>query len=152
MSYDIYLKEPVTGAVAVVPEHLMIREIYKAGYHSERGTFTPVINTEAHLNVTYNYGQYYKDVYEKGIRQIYGMSGVDSIPILEHMISEIKNKYKRINEWINTKRTTEEMIEYKINEGDISDYWLATAANAIRPLYHLITLAKMRPDCIWDGD
>lgn len=177
MSYDIYLKEPVTGEVARVPGHLMIGGTYKADYHPETGTFTPALNTEAHLNVTYNYGQYYRDVYEKGIRQIYGMSGVDSIPVLEHMILAITNKYKKSDGWINTKRTRvicydekgnelknilvflkqqvsakEEIIEYEVDEGDTSDYWLATAANAIRPLHQLIALAKMRPDCIWDGD
>ena len=43
-------------------------------------------------------------------------------------------------------------VEYEVSEGDTSDYWMDTAANAIRPLYQLIALAKMRPDCIWDGD
>ena len=37
-------------------------------------------------------------------------------------------------------------------EGDTSDYWLDTVANAVRSLYQLIALAKMRPDCIWSGD
>lgn len=177
MSYDIHLKEPVTGEVASVPGHLMIGGTYKADYHPETETFTPALNTEANLNVTYNYGRYYKDVYEKGIRQIYGMCGVDSIPVLEYMISEILEKYKKDDVWIRTKRTKiicydekgnelenklvflkqqvpakEEIIEYGVDEGDTSNYWLATAANAIRPLHQLIALAKMRPDCIWDGD
>ena len=93
------------------------------------------------------------------------------------MISIISNKYKKNDTWISTKRkktvyydeernelenilvflkqkvpATEEIIEYEVNEGDISDYWLPTAANALRPLYQLMALAKMRPDCIWDGD
>lgn len=177
MSYDIYLKEPVTGEVASVPGHLMIGGTYKADYHPETGTFTPALNTEAHLNVTYNYGRYYKEVYEKGIRQIYGLSGVDSISILENMIAAITDKYKKDDVWTSTKRTKvicydeegnelenmlvllkqqtpakEEIVEYEVNEGDTSDYWMATAANAIRPLHQLIALAKMRPDCIWDGD
>lgn len=177
MSYDIYLNDPVTGEVAIVPGHLMIGGTYKADYHSETGTFTPALNTEANLNVTYNYGRYYKEVYEKGIRQIYGMSGVDSIPILENMITAITDKYRKNDLWTSTKRTKvicydeegnelenvmvflkqqipakEEIIEYEVDEGDTSNYWLATAANAIRPLHQLIALAKMRPDCIWDGD
>ena len=56
MSYDIYLREPVTGEVANVLGHLMIGGTYKADYHPETGTFTPALNTDAHLNVTYNYG------------------------------------------------------------------------------------------------
>ena len=47
MSYDIYLKEPVTGEVANVPGYLMIGGTYKADYHQENGTFTPALNTEA---------------------------------------------------------------------------------------------------------
>lgn len=47
MSYDIYLKEPVTGEVASVPGHLMIGGTYTADYHPEIGTFTPALNTEA---------------------------------------------------------------------------------------------------------
>ena len=177
MSYDIYLREPVTGEVANVPGHLMIGGTYKADYHPETGTFTPALNTDAHLNVTYNYGCYYREIYENGIREIYGMQSVDSISVLENMISVISNKYKENDTWLSTKRTKiiyydeegnelenilvflkqkvsakEEIIEYEVNEGDTSDYWLATAANAIRPLHQLLALAKMRPDCIWDGD
>ena len=48
MSYDIYLKEPITGEVANVPGHLMIGETYMADYHPETGTFTSTLNTEAH--------------------------------------------------------------------------------------------------------
>lgn len=177
MSYDIYLKDPVTNEVAEVPGHLMIGGTYKADYHPETGTFTPALNTEAHLNITYNYAPYYREVYpENGIRTIYGRSGVDSITILENLIEKIKAKYYVDERWITTKRmeriyfdkdrnridlfdAIHEDIEYEaedievdIFEGDVDDYWKATAANAIRPLYQLIALAKMRPDGIWDGD
>ena len=40
MSYDIYLKDPVTNEVAEVPGHLMVGGTYKADYHPETGTFT----------------------------------------------------------------------------------------------------------------
>lgn len=46
MSYDIYLREQVTGEVANVPGHLMIGGTYKADYHPETGTFTPALNTD----------------------------------------------------------------------------------------------------------
>ena len=49
------------------------------------------------------------------------------------------------------KGRTEE-VEYEISEGETSNYWDSTAANALKPIYQLIALAKMRPDCIWDGD
>lgn len=47
---------------------------------------------------------------------------------------------------------TIEEKEYTVNEGDMSDYWEETAANAIRPLYQLLAMAQLRPDGIWDGD
>ena len=80
MSYDIYLKEQVTGEIAEVPGHLMVG-----------GTFTPALNTEAHLNITYNYScYYYEAAKEKGIRSIYGMTGGDSIATLERMIKILR--------------------------------------------------------------
>ena len=105
------------------------------------------------------------------------MSAIDSIPVLEKMIFCIEEKYKKNGEWTvsNRKETVyydendnevdwcdivfnhatyerKEEIEIEVSEGDTSDYWLATAANALKPLHQLIALAKMRPDCIWDGD
>lgn len=43
-------------------------------------------------------------------------------------------------------------MEFEVSEGDTSDYWQPTAANALKALYQLVALAKMRPDCVWDGD
>ena len=178
MSYDIYLKDPLTKDTAEVPAHLMIGGTYKADYHPETNTFTPALNTEAHLNITYNYGSYYYEVYEEsGIRNIYGMMGADSVPIFENMIAMLTNKYQQDGDWICTKREKTlffnengEQIEDPIRawsnkeqistkkiivdryEGVSTDYWEPTAANAIKPLYQLLSLAKMRPDCFWDGD
>ena len=130
------------------------------------------------MNITYNYGHYYHEIYkEDGIRAIYGVSGFDSILMLEKMIAFLNEKYRKNGEWIRTKRqktiyydengkeivgivalinrnksVREEEVEYEVSEGDTSDYWMDTAANAIRPLHQLVALAKMRPDCIWDGD
>lgn len=178
MSYDIYLKDPVTGETAEVPGHLMVGGTFRADYHPETGTFTPALNTEAHLNITYNYGSYYYEVdKDRGIRSIYGMSGVESIAVLESMIQTLECKYKKDNDWIYTKREktiyfnesgeelkdpidaimkgdpiTKKKITVDRYEGSNRDYWEATAANAIKPLYQLVALAKMRPDCIWTGD
>lgn len=178
MSYDIYLREPVTGETAEVPGHLMVGGTFRADYHPETGTFTPALNTEAHLNITYNYGSYYYEATnEKGIRSIYGMTGGDSIAVLEKMIKILETKYKINDEWIYTKRDKTIYLDEKGNvvrdpldvimkklpvekkkitvdryEGPNRDYWEPTAANAIKTLYQLIALAKMRPDCIWDGD
>ena len=155
----------------------MIGGTYKADYHPETGTFTPALNTEAWLNITYNYSRYYCEVYEDGIETIYGMLGAESIPVLEDMISFLVSKYQNDGVWKKSKRSKtvyfdelgdeidylavitgrevsyrEESVEYEVDEGNTENYWTPTAANAIRPLYKLIALARMRPDCIWDGD
>lgn len=178
MGYDIYLRDPVTGKAVDVPGHLMGGGIYAADYHPEKGLFTAAFQTKAHVNITYQYGRYYYEVYEEeGIRVIYGTSGFDSILVLTKMIAFLQEKYRKRGEWVITKRcqtifydengretapvvsagngmkpVRSGEVEIEVSEGDTSEYWLATAANAIRPLYQLIALAKMRPDCIWDGD
>ena len=65
MRFDIYLKDPVTGKVAEVTGHLMRGGTFKVDYHSENGIFTPTLNTEADLNITYNYGHYYHEIYQE---------------------------------------------------------------------------------------
>lgn len=78
----------MTEKTAEVPGHLMCGGTYQAEYHPESGTFTPALNTEAHLNITYNYGRYYHEFYEEaGIRAIYGLSGADAILMLENLIA-----------------------------------------------------------------
>ena len=154
MSYDITLNDPVTGQTLVTDEpHFMYGGTYAVG-----GT------AELWLNITYNYANYYYEVTDNdprfahdeiscyysdgthgpvetqyGIRGIYGKTGAESIPLLNDMISRIKEKYMRDGRWIK-------------EQGPNGDYWTATAANAIKPLYKLLAMAQMRPDGVWDGD
>ena len=118
MSYDISLHDPVTREVLCVDmPHDMRGGIYCSG-----GT------DELWLNVTYNYARHFKRVLgERGIRTIYGMTGAESIPVLENAASRLAD--------------------------DVSDdYWEPTEGNAKRALLQLASLARMRPDGIWDGD
>jgi len=118
MSYDIRLTHPVTGETlnTDVPHQM------------HGGTYVLGGTTECWLNVTYNYGRFFRQVMgEKGIRSIYGMSGAESIPVLKKAISQLKD--------------------------DVSvNYWDATEGNAKSALYGLLALAQMRPDGVWDGD
>ncbi len=120
VSYDISLCDPVTREPLEVKEPHFIR----GGTYAIGGT------TECWLNITYNYGCFYRreDVFgEKGVRTIYGMSGAESIPVLEKAIAALGD--------------------------DVSDdYWEATEGNAKKALYGLLALARMRPDGVWDGD
>ena len=140
MSYDISLKDPVTKeTVCFDTSHQMAGGTYAIG-----GT------SEAWLNITYNYARwYYKDgVFPDrgdgltGVRSIYGLSGADSIPILEHAIKALESMEEDLSE--------KEIQEYK--GGDVCGYWMPTRENAIKPLYQLLAMAKMRPDAVWDGD
>ena len=147
MSYDIYLRDRVTKETVN----------FDTPHQIAGGTYAVGGTTEAWLNVTYNYAQwYYKDgVFpdrgEKGkdfhngltgIRSIYGLSGAESIPVLEHAIKTLESMTEDLTE--------KEIQEYK--DGGAGGYWTPTRANAIRPLYQLLAMAKMRPDAEWSGD
>ena len=138
MSYDISLLDPVTREELHLPEnHLMAGGTYVAG-----GT------TKAWLNITWNYAKYYYKVFGRrpatpadeknmipdrpedtvgGIRVIYGLTGAESIPILEDAIS-------------------------KLGDDATDNYWESTEGNAKKPLLQLLALARMLPHGVWDGD
>ena len=118
MSYDISLRDPVT--------HKTLETDAKHEIHG--GMYCYGGTTELWLNVTYNYADHFYRVFgEDGIRSIYGMTGAESIPILEKAISQLSD--------------------------DVSDnYWDATEGNAKKALCGLLAFAKLRPDGVWTGD
>lgn len=120
MSYDIALKDRVTGNILEVDTPHQIRG----------GTYCGDGTRKLWLNITYNYSDifYRKDVFgENGVRTIYGMTGAESIPVLQKAIDALKN--------------------------DVSDdYWKPTEGNVKQALYGLLAFAQMRPDGIWGGD
>lgn len=119
---------------------------------------------------------------EYGIRGLYGTTPAESIPMLMDMIEKIKAKYTdESGKWIDTERTKtvyykngrqiserhvidaimhkdydeKKEVTYMVNEGDMSDYWQATAANAIKPLQDMIVMATdnlTEKDVVWNGD
>lgn len=117
MSYDIRLCDPVTHETLEVDSpHLMAGGTYALG-----GT------TELWLNVTYNYARHYHCLGERGIREIYGKTGAESIPMLK-------------------------AAALRLGDDVSDDYWEATEGNAKRALLQLLAMARMRPDGVWDGD
>lgn len=119
MSYDIALVDKETKRVLKVEEK----------HHLRGGTYQVGGCQELSLNITYNYSQYYYKYIdsEKGIRAIYGLTGEESIPILEKAASMLRGT-------------------------PTDDYWEPTEGNAKAALLDLIALAKMRPDGVWEGD
>ncbi len=70
------------------------------------------------------------------------ITGTESIPVLQHAIQTLEAMECDISQ--------EERQEYE--EQGATGYWLPTRANAIKPLYQLLALARLRPDGVWDGD
>ena len=155
MSYDIYLNNPETGEASKVNSFLMTGGTVPC--RSVNGQLIQAEQTDAWINITYNYAKYYYAVTEGderfahrrsvsgevdyGIRGIYGKTGAESIPLLQLMIDRIHDRYIYCNGKLLDERET-----------DTSDYWKPTAANAIRPLRQMISLAEQCPDSVWDGD
>lgn len=125
MSYDLYLVDPITK------EELEL----ETPHHMRGGTYAIGGIKKLHLNITYNYSLHYYRVFggddtpesARGIRTIYGLSGAESIPLLEAAIGQLGDDVD-------------------------SDYWAATEGNAKRALLHLKALASLRPDGVWRGD
>jgi hypothetical protein len=117
MSYDIRLIDPVTCNPLELDEP----------HHMRGGTYAVGGTRFAELNITYNYAKHFDGFGTEGIRTIYGMTGAESIPHLERVISSLGDDVD-------------------------ADYWKPTEGNAKRALSQLLALAKMRPDGIWEGD
>ena len=178
MSYDISLVEPTTKKTITVDfKHQM-----KGGTYCVGGTDELYLNITWNycpyfFDATENDERFYKGDKNQGLRAIYGKTGAETIPMLTDMAERIRKKYQNEDEtWKKTKRketlfldengceievyfairdhkkySTKE-VEVTIDEGDDTDYWKATAVNAMKPIYQLIVMAQMRPDGIWDGD
>lgn len=126
MSYDINLLDPITKEVIEINDAHFLRG----------GTYQMGGSKELTLNITYNYSKILHRViqpkntpseYKTGIRSLYGTTALEAIPILEAAISNLKDD---------------------VDE----DYWKATEGNTKRALNNLLTMCKMRPDAIVDGD
>ena len=81
MSYDITLKDPITGRTIE----------FDSPHYLQGGNCVIGGTTAAWLNVTYNYGKFYYQTIDKdkGIRAIYGMTGAESIPALKRAIAQL---------------------------------------------------------------
>lgn len=132
MSYDVNLCDPVTGMILEAEQaHMMAGGTYAVG-----GT------AKMWINITYNYGGWYRKDYafgEDGIRSIEGLTGAESIPVLKSAITGLTQRDEDISE---------EVKQEYIRNG-VSGYWLPTRENAIKPLHQLLAFAQMRPDGVW---
>ena len=80
MSYDVYLHDPETNQIAIVPD----------GHDLRGGTYAIGGSAYAELNVTYNYAKHlWRVLGEGGVRSLYEMTGQESIPKLRSAIAQL---------------------------------------------------------------
>lgn len=123
MSYDISIIDPETKKTIEV-EH---KHTISGGTYALGGT------KELWLNITYNYGPFYYQVFgDLGIESLYGKVARDTIPILKAAIKMLID----------------------LDDGQRSeDYWAVTPDNARKALEGLLGLAFLAPSYgVWDGD
>ena len=202
MSYDIELINRKTKQPLLLSQPQYIRGGTVKAKLDENGNLVQTKETEASINITYNYSHYYVEatrddrrffkqeadaegnVMENsaGIRGLYGKTAAESLPMLRDMIERIEKKYmdQETGEWSVTKRKKvhfydENGVEYKdpinaiinslpyrkeeeiyeVFEGDMSNYWEGTAANAIISLMDMLYMAVEHlfdEEAVWDGD
>lgn len=185
MSYDISLIDTKTNKPCSMPRQKIRGGTVPAELDPSTGILVQSSQTECSINITYNYSPYYEIFVNEadcGIRGIYHMTAKDSIPILEKMIEDISTRYQDENHNWKTKTCTRTHYYYKdgtecfdiinaflskhvelnkveekysVSEGDTSDYWQATAANAIIPLTDMLNMALCNmnnKDAVWEGD
>ena len=173
MSYDIELINRKTKQPLLLSQPQYIRGGTVKAELDKNGNLVQTKETNAEGNVTEN---------SAGIRGLYGKTAAESLPMLRDMIERIKKKYmdQETGEWSVTKRKKvhfydENGVEYKdpinaiinslpyrkeeeiyeVSEGDTSNYWEGTAANAIIPLMDMLYMAVEHlfdKEAVWDGD
>lgn len=202
MSYDIELINKKTKQPLLLSQPQYIRGGTVKAKLDENDNLVQTKETEASINITYNYSHYYVEATRDdrrffkqeanaegnvtensaGIRGLYEKTAAESLPMLRDMIERIKKKYmdQETGEWSVTKRKKvhfydENGVEYKdpinaiinslpyrkeeeiyeVSEGDTSNYWEGTAANAIIPLMDMLYMAVEHlfdKEAVWDGD
>lgn len=166
MSWDCRLVNDKGETIALKEKHQL-----KGGTYAIGGT------NERWLNVTYNYDKYIRECsdFPEGLDSLNDKSGIDSVKMLDNAIQLLEKKYKKNSRWVVSERemtyfrnpSTGELISYydasvdamakwqkvkvkeQVSEGQNSNYWLATAGNAIKALRGLRELANEKPYGVW---
>jgi len=93
--------------------------------HREGGTYVMGGTKEASLNVTYNYGEHFRETLGgKGLWDLNGVKGRDAVPFLETAVASL-----------GTVRD--------------DDYWASTSGNAGFALAMLLAWARLHPDAVF---
>lgn len=175
MGLGLMLVEKETGELGLLKKPIM-KISSNVAAKLINGKLVQAEEQTAECTITYNYFKYYEEAENGGLEFLDGLTGAESKPILEEMISKIRNEYYKNGEWLPNIRekvlyldengiereydvltmSSKEQKRYKkviqpvlFSEGDTRNYWEATAANAIRALEQLVLFADELPDYIW---
>ena len=96
-------------------------------HHMRGGTYQVGGDIHARLNVTFNYHKHFARALNtaEGLRSLNGVSAAESIPLLKQAAGSLLDNVD-------------------------PDYWAATEGNVKAVLLQLLSLARMRPDGIWE--
>lgn len=193
MSYDLEIIDKNTRKVKTLSTPRLIRS-GTVPVEYVNGKYNQIEQTEAEINVTYNYVMYFEEAtkddehfahpsainpgtIEYGIRGLSGKTACESLPMIADMIERLTRKYRdKDGNWLKSERTkiqyitengeevnfwtamshgiktTKKETSYYVSEGDVSNYWERTAANAIESLKNMLVMATdfvTDPDAIW---
>ena len=193
MSYDLEIIDKNTRKLKTLSTPRLIRSGTVPAEYAN-GKCVQIEQTEAEMNITYNYAKYFceatrgderfaypsvidQGTTEYGIRGLNGKTTCESLPMIADMIEKIAKKYRDENgNWLKGKRTktqyitedgkevdfwqamsheentTREVINYYVSEGDTTNYWERTAANAIESLKNMLLMATdfmNDPNAVW---
>ena len=130
MSYDIKLQYK-DGSTAHVSTPFLSRGGTVPAYVDANGHLRQAMQTEASINITYNYGRYYQEAAEddarfyvdgqnEGIRGIYGKPIHESISMLLHLIRNIEQKHRKDGKWLSAEREKPIYLDKDGNEMDFT--------------------------------
>jgi len=108
-------------------------------------------HTEPRLAITYNHNPGYGGHYPRSwVREVYGMTGAESMPILEEILAHLEEKaMTKYGEKLNR----DWVAEY---DAGVKGRWkkdgLEGLHNAAEPVRTMINFARHDPDGIWQGD
>lgn len=138
MSWDVCLRKP-DGTIAQVPEHTSHGGTHRAelvelptGTRLHPATGNPVVlvaaeQTDAELNVTFNYAEVFRLVMARPFGDLDGMKASEAQGTLDSAVALVGDLWP----WS-------------------LDYWAPTPGNAAVPLRLMADWGKLHPDATWE--
>lgn len=110
MSWDVLIKDPDGNSAKIPFGELPTGGTYLVGLDADE-------QTDARLNITYNYSPYFRIVWEDGLKRLDGLPLNEAIPLLESATWALGNQRD-------------------------DDYWKSTQGNAGAALHDLLTMCR----------